>query len=74
MCSRRTLAIVLRERFRRIPRDVLAQNGRPRSVGSLVAWAAYGALVDAAPEVLGAGTSDYSARVLDTRLRDQAFG
>lgn len=44
------------------------------SVGSLFAWAAYGALVDAAREVLGPGTSGYSARVLDSRLRDQAFG
>ncbi len=53
----------------------LAELGVARvSVGSLFAWAAYGALVDAAREMFDAGTSDYSARVLDSRLRDQAFG
>ena len=56
-----------------IPR--LAELGVARvSVGSMFAWSAYGALVDAAHEMFGAGTSDYSARVLDAQLRDQAFG
>ena len=69
-----------------LPVNVLALPGTPAvpelaelgvariSVGSLFAWAAYGALVEAAREVLGSGTSDYSARVLDAQLRDQAFG
>jgi 2-methylisocitrate lyase-like PEP mutase family enzyme len=69
-----------------LPVNVLALPGTPTvtelaalgvarvSVGSLFAWAAYGALVDAARELFDAGTSDYSARVLDSRLRDQAFG
>ncbi len=57
------------------PVPQLAELGVARvSVGSLFAWAAYGALVDAAREMFDAGTSDYSARVLDSRLRDQAFG
>ncbi len=56
-----------------VPR--LAELGVARiSVGSLFAWSAYGALVEAARELLGPGTSDYSARVLDSRLRDEAFG
>lgn len=69
-----------------VPVNVLALPGTPSvpelgdlgvarvSVGGLFAWAAYGALVDAARELLGPGTSDYSARILDARLRDQAFG
>ena len=69
-----------------VPVNVLALPGTPTvhelaelgvarvSVGSLFAWAAYGALVDAARELLGPGTSTYTARVLDSRLRDQAFG
>lgn len=53
----------------------LADLGVARvSVGGLFAWAAYGALVEAAHEMLGPGTSGYSARVLDSGLRDQAFG
>jgi 2-methylisocitrate lyase-like PEP mutase family enzyme len=52
----------------------LASIGVSRvSLGSLFAWAAYGALVDAAGEVLGAGTSSYAARLLSTRLRNAAF-
>lgn len=69
-----------------LPVNVLALPGTPSvselgelgvarvSVGSLFAWAAYGALVEAARELLGPGTSDYSARVLDSRLREEAFG
>ena len=69
-----------------LPVNVLALPGTPSvpeleqlgvervSVGSLFAWAASGALIDAAREVLGPGTSGYSARVLDAQLRDQAFG
>ncbi len=68
------------------PVNVLALPGAPTvpeladlgvarvSVGSLFAWAAYGALVEAARELLGPGTSDYSARMLDGGLRNQAFG
>lgn len=53
----------------------LADLGVARvSLGSLLAWTAYGALVEATRELLGPGTSNYSARMLDTRLRDQAFG
>lgn len=67
------------------PVNVLALPGTPSvpeldelgvarvSVGGLFAWAAYGALVEAAKELLGPGTSDYSSRVLDSRLRDRAF-
>lgn len=40
----------------------------------LFASAAHGALIDAAREVFGTATSGYSARVLDSQLRDQAFG
>ncbi|MGA9278056.1 isocitrate lyase/PEP mutase family protein [Ilumatobacter sp.] len=68
-----------------IPVNVLALPGAPTipelaelgvarvSIGSMFAWAAYGALVDAARELLGPGTSGYSARMLDSALRDQAF-
>lgn len=69
-----------------LPLNVLALPGAPTvpelaelgvariSVGSMFAWTAYGALVDAAREVLGPGTSGYCARMLDVGLRQQAFG
>lgn len=56
-----------------IPR--LAALGVARvSVGSLFAWAAYGALVAAAAELFGAGTSEYSKTALTAATRDRAFG
>jgi 2-methylisocitrate lyase-like PEP mutase family enzyme len=69
-----------------IPVNVLAMPGAPTipeladlgvsrvSVGSLFAWAAYGALVDAATELLGPGTSNYTASLLSGATRDAAFG
>ena len=69
-----------------IPLNVLAIPGAPSipelaelgvsrvSVGSLFAWAAYGALVDAATELFGPGTTSYAASTLDGALRDAAFG
>lgn len=69
-----------------VPVNVLAMPGTPTipkltdlgvrrvSVGSLFAWAAYGALVDAAGELFGPGTSSYTSRLLDGATRDGAFG
>ncbi len=69
-----------------IPLNVLAIPGTPTvpeladlgvsrvSVGSLFAWAAYGALVEAASELLGPGTSSYTSALLDGGLRNAAFG
>ncbi len=69
-----------------VPLNVLAVPGAPSireladlgvsrvSVGSLFAWAAYGALVDAARELLGPGTSTYTERLLDPTTRIAAFG
>ena len=52
----------------------LASTGVARvSLGSLFAWAAYGALVEATAELLGPGTSTYAGRLLSTRLRHAAF-
>ncbi|MDX2378290.1 MAG: isocitrate lyase/phosphoenolpyruvate mutase family protein [Acidimicrobiia bacterium] len=52
----------------------LASVGVARvSLGSLLAWAAYGALIDAAEELLGPGTSSYASQLLSTRLRNAAF-
>ncbi len=68
------------------PVNVLAIPGTPTipelatlgvarvSVGGLFAWAAYGALVSAANELLGAGTSTYTQRTLPGPTRDAAFG
>ncbi|MFK8024334.1 MAG: isocitrate lyase/phosphoenolpyruvate mutase family protein [Ilumatobacter sp.] len=68
-----------------VPVNVLAIPGTPTipelaalgvarvSVGSLFAWAAYGALVDAATELFGAGTSSYTEGLLDPTLRDAAW-
>ena len=69
-----------------VPLNVLAIPGTPTipelrdlgvgrvSVGSLFAWAAYGALVDAAIELLGPGTSTYTSSILDGETQDAAFG
>ena len=68
-----------------VPVNVLAVPGAPTvpelaelgvarvSVGSLFAWAAYGALIDAAAELLGPGTSAYAQRLLSGATRDAAF-
>jgi 2-methylisocitrate lyase-like PEP mutase family enzyme len=67
------------------PVNVLALPGTPTipeltaigvarvSVGGLFAWAAYGALVSAANELLGAGTSDYAAGALSGKIRNRTF-
>ena len=44
------------------------------STGGSLAWAAYGALVDAATELRDTGTSTYLDRALPRPLRDAAFG
>lgn len=44
------------------------------STGGALAWAAYGALVPAARELLDTGTSTYLERALPRDLRDAAFG
>ena len=68
------------------PVNVLAIPGTPSipelaglgvarvSTGSLLAWAAYGALADATREIFGPGTHTYAARLLDGSLADAAFG
>lgn len=68
------------------PVNVLALPGTPSvpelaalgvarvSVGSLFAWAAYGAMVTAATELLGPGTSEYVSGALRGSVRDAAFG
>jgi 2-methylisocitrate lyase-like PEP mutase family enzyme len=68
------------------PVNVLALPGAPTvpelaaagvarlSVGSLFAWAAYGALADAARELLGPGTSTYANHLLSSADRNAAFG
>jgi 2-methylisocitrate lyase-like PEP mutase family enzyme len=57
------------------PLPVLAQAGVARvSVGSMFAWAAYGALPDAANELMGAGTTQYASRLLSGDVRNAAFG
>lgn len=56
------------------PVPALAAAGVSRiSLGSLFAWAAYGALVEAAGEVLGPGTSAYARRLLTSEVRTVAF-
>jgi hypothetical protein len=44
------------------------------STGGALAWAAYGALVDAGRELLESGTSEYSSGSVEPSLRTQAFG
>ena len=57
------------------PLPALAQAGVARvSVGSMFAWAAYGALADAANELMGAGTTQYASRLLSGDVRNAAFG
>jgi 2-methylisocitrate lyase-like PEP mutase family enzyme len=57
------------------PIPELADLGVSRvSVGSLAAWAAYGAVVEMATELFGPGTTTYARRALDSSLRDRAFG
>jgi 2-methylisocitrate lyase-like PEP mutase family enzyme len=67
------------------PVNILALPGTPSvpelaalgvarvSVGSLFAWAAYGALVNASNELLGPGTSTYISGALRGSVRDAAF-
>lgn len=53
----------------------LARAGVRRvSTGGSLAWAAYGALVSAANELLADGTSTYLDRAAPSALRDAAFG
>lgn len=53
----------------------LAEVGVRRvSTGGSLAWAAYGALVDAAAELRDNGTSGYLDRALPRSMRDAAFG
>jgi 2-methylisocitrate lyase-like PEP mutase family enzyme len=68
------------------PVNVLAMHGGPAvpqlaeagvrrvSTGGSLAWAAYGALVDAAAELRDSGTSTYLDRALPRDVRDAAFG
>lgn len=68
------------------PVNVLALPGTPPipalamldvarvSIGSLAAWAAYGAVVAMADELFGPGTSEYTARCLPSSICDTAFG
>ena len=69
----------------RAPINVLALPGTPTvpelaalgvarvSVGSLAAWAAYGAVKAMADELFGPGTSGYTAGALGGRFRSEAF-
>ena len=53
----------------------LAEAGVARvSVGSMFAWAAYGALAEAANELIDSGTTHYAARLLSGDVRSAAFG
>jgi 2-methylisocitrate lyase-like PEP mutase family enzyme len=53
----------------------LAEAGVARvSVGSMFAWAAYGALAEAANELIESGTTHYAARMLSGDVRRAAFG
>jgi 2-methylisocitrate lyase-like PEP mutase family enzyme len=68
------------------PFNLLASPGSPTvpelaalgvarvSVGGLLAWVAYGAMMGAAAELLGPGTSDYTTGVLSGKIRDRVFG
>jgi 2-methylisocitrate lyase-like PEP mutase family enzyme len=69
-----------------VPLNVLALRGGPAvrelaavgvrrvSTGGALAWAAYGALVSAGQELLGSGTSEYTAGAVPADLRARAFG
>jgi 2-methylisocitrate lyase-like PEP mutase family enzyme len=54
--------------------ELAAVGVRRVSTGGSLAWAAYGALVTAARELLDTGTSTYLGRALPRDLRDAAFG
>ena len=57
------------------PVPELAALGVARiSVGSMFAWTAYGALVEAASELMGPGTQDYAKHMLAGELRNAALG
>lgn len=68
------------------PVNVLARPGTPPvpelasigvsriSVGGLFAWAAYGALAEAASELMGPGTATYAKHLLAGEVRQRAFG
>jgi 2-methylisocitrate lyase-like PEP mutase family enzyme len=57
------------------PISRLAELGVRRvSVGGMLAWVAYGALADAASELLDEGTTGFTDRMLRARARDAAFG
>lgn len=56
------------------PIPALARVGVARvSIGSLLAWAAYGALAAATGEIFSSGTTDYTDRVIAAELRAAAF-
>lgn len=44
------------------------------SLGSMLAWASYGALVEAASELMGPGTSAYAKHLLSGEMRQRSFG
>jgi 2-methylisocitrate lyase-like PEP mutase family enzyme len=54
--------------------QLAAAGVRRVSTGGSLAWAAYGALVDAATELRDQGTSAYLDRALPRPVRDAAFG
>ena len=53
--------------------ELAALGVRRVSVGSLAAWAAYGAVKAMAEELFGPGTSEYTSGALDGRFRARAF-
>jgi 2-methylisocitrate lyase-like PEP mutase family enzyme len=55
-------------------RELAAVGVRRVSTGGALAWAAYGALVSAGQELLGSGTSEYTAGAVPADLRARAFG
>jgi 2-methylisocitrate lyase-like PEP mutase family enzyme len=54
--------------------ELAAVGVRRVSTGGSLAWAAYGALVPAAAELLGPGTSSYLGTAITPQLRAAAFG
>jgi 2-methylisocitrate lyase-like PEP mutase family enzyme len=55
-------------------RELAAAGVRRVSTGGSLAWAAYGALVSAGQELLGSGTSEYTAVAVPADLYERAFG
>lgn len=53
--------------------ELAALGVRRVSVGSLAAWAAYGAVRTMAEELFGPGTSDYTRTALSSSFRSRAF-